>query len=82
MLYDDELLRMTAIAERLNKYSNEFACEKTLTYLKQYIAHMQARTALQNKQTARIVTVFNELMSLRYHRYSNGVRSAVKDLML
>jgi hypothetical protein len=75
-------MRVTAIAERLNNFSNEFPCEKTLTYLKQYIAHMQARAALQNKQSARVVTVLKELMSLRYHRYSKGVRSAMKDLML
>ncbi len=81
-LFDDELLRMTTIAERLNNFSNEFPCEKTLTHLKQYIAHMQARAALQNKQSARVVTVFKELASLRYHRYSKGIKSAVKDLML
>ena len=45
------------------------------------IAHYQARSTLPSRRVARLPLVLRELMSRRYHRYSNGLASAAKDLV-
>ena len=80
--FDEELRRMTAVQQRLSARGGNCANSKNLEYLNNYINHMRARTALRNKQASRISTVFRELTSFRYHRYSKGTLSALKDLFL
>jgi len=45
------------------------------------LAHLRARAALPAGRLRRAGSVLNELLSRRYHRYSNGVFSALKDLL-
>jgi Glycosyl transferase family 2 len=46
------------------------------------IEHMEARRALLPRaRLRRAPSVLKELLTLRYHRYSNGVASAAKDLL-
>jgi len=44
--------------------------------------HLRARAGLPESRLSRLPTVLRELFSARYHRYSNGVLSAAKDLLL
>lgn len=80
--FDEELRRMTAVQKRLLARAGDCANQKNLNYLNNYIDHLQARTALRNKQASRISTVFREFTLFRYHRYSKGTLSALKDLFL
>ncbi len=81
-LFDEHLLLIKKIQERLDERGGEASYIDSVTYLSQYIAHIHARLAVQDKKTARISTVFRELTTLRYHRYSNGMKSAFKDLII
>ncbi len=45
------------------------------------VAHLEARRTLPRALFARAAPILRELLSLRYHRYSNGVASAAKDLL-
>jgi hypothetical protein len=45
------------------------------------ITHLEARSTLPRARLARAAPILRELLSLRYHRYSNGVASAAKDLL-
>ena len=45
------------------------------------ILHYQVRGKLSSDRARRIVQVMQELLSRRYHRYSRGVVSAVKDIV-
>lgn len=42
----------------------------------------QARTEIVKSRKLRVPLIIKELFTLRYHRYSSGWRSAVKDLLL
>jgi hypothetical protein len=43
---------------------------------------MQARVAMPDRLLPRVTRVATELGSGRYHAFSNGLRSAAKDLFL
>jgi hypothetical protein len=49
--------------------------------LEQRLKHAQARAGLAVSLFARLLQVFREVASGRYHRFSNGLRSAASDLM-
>jgi hypothetical protein len=42
---------------------------------------MDARRTMPSARLRRAAPVLRELLTLRYHRYSNGVASAAKDLL-
>ena len=48
--------------------------------MKDRITHLENRLSLSDKGTRRVPAIFSELKSGRYHRFSKGIRSAVKDL--
>lgn len=57
--------------------------EAKINFLERQAAHMHSRsrvTALKNK-VSRVPPILIELMMLRYRRYSNGLRSAVRDFL-
>jgi hypothetical protein len=56
--------------------------ERNERILRQKIEHLNERAALPESQLRRLSAVGKEVMSLRYHRYSQGWFSAAKDLML
>lgn len=45
------------------------------------LTHLRARAHLPAGRLGRARSVLRELLTLRYHHYSNGARSAVKDLL-
>jgi len=72
-LYD----RITAQAE--NYQGNK---KDLLNDLNERIRHIHARTKIAKSRKLGVPLIIKELFTLRYHRYSNGWRSAVKDLLL
>lgn len=53
----------------------------TLRLVQAKIRHLRARARLPEHRAARLKSVLRELVLLRYRRYSNGVRSAVADML-
>jgi glycosyltransferase involved in cell wall biosynthesis len=53
-----------------------------LTQIAQWATHSTARMALPRAFVPRLAAIAIELASFRYHRYSNGFRSAIKDALL
>jgi glycosyltransferase involved in cell wall biosynthesis len=65
------------LAERGDAYGGAAALAKLDARLK----HLRARARLPAGKLGRLGCVLRELLSRRYHLYSNGVSSAVKDLL-
>jgi glycosyltransferase involved in cell wall biosynthesis len=77
--------RMISIAEkvrsRIVERSEEFDCSAALRNLDEHIHHFRTRSALPENKLKRLPLVLREVASRRYHLYSNGLHSAVKDLL-
>lgn len=78
--YVETLAIVRALRQRLEATNDSFDVHEVLTDLNGRIAHLEARAALP-KGLMRVGTVLKELFTLRYHRYSNGTYSAIKDLL-
>ncbi len=48
---------------------------------RQALAHCKARCSMPSGRVVRLPKILRELLSLRYHRFSSGTKSAVKDLL-
>jgi len=79
--YADLLLTITTLRERLTAHQDSFDCRAGLLSIENYARHINARSNLGNGRVGRLPKILREVMSLRYHRYSKGFRSAVKDLV-
>ncbi len=66
---------------RLEERRAEFGSDEALAELEARIKHLGARASLPEGKLGRARCVLRELLSRRYHLYSNGVYSAVKDLL-
>lgn len=77
--------RMISVAEkircRLVERSQTFDCTTALRNLNEHICHFQTRSRLPENKLKRLPVVLKELASRRYHLYSNGLPSAMKDLL-
>jgi glycosyltransferase involved in cell wall biosynthesis len=72
---------ITVVRRRLATQGGELDSERALHLLDSMATHLAARSRLPESVVVRASVVLRELLSLRYHRYSNGVRSATKDLI-
>lgn len=79
--YADLLLTLTTLRQRLTAHQESFDCRAGLVSIENYARHINARSNLRNDRLGRLPTIFREVIGLRYHRYSKGFRSAVKDLV-
>ena len=80
--YDATLAVARAARRRLSEKRVEgFDAQEALAELEARITHLEARRALPHARLRRAPFVLRELLTLRYHRYSNGVASAAKDLL-
>jgi hypothetical protein len=77
-----EIHYLETINERLLANSGKFACAEALATLRNRIKHLRARAKMSERRLTRVALVLKELLSLRYHRYSNGLASALKDIWL
>ena len=78
-------LNMIAIGMRardhLSKFRDEYEVEPALSSLGARLTHLHARASLPPEKFGRLSCILRELTSKRYHLYSNGLKSAVKDLL-
>ena len=75
---------LETLEARLLAQANEpanFATRKALSFVADYAFHLNVRANLPQRRLNRVPTILRELLSLRYHEYANGFKSAAKDLV-
>lgn len=78
--YDEMIAIGTRARQRLAEREGVYKTTQSLAKLDDRLTHLRARANLPQGKLSRVRCVFGELMSQRYHLYSNGFRSALKDL--
>ena len=76
--YEAQYDQLTALQYRFGTGTNRSVSE----LLSGNIAHLHARLSLPKEVTARFDAVVREASSGRYDQFSNGIRSAAKDVLL
>jgi len=82
--YNGQLRQLQALARRISAGGPEFGrtqSEAAQTVLRGRIRHLEARVGLPALRGLRLPVIFNELATGRYHQYSGGFRSALRDLL-
>ena len=72
---------LSALEERLSAQQHAFDCRRALAFIGDYSLHLDVRANLPRKRLSRLPRILRELMTMRYHEYANGFRSAAKDLV-
>ena len=67
--------------QRLAATQNGFDCARALAFVADYSLHLDVRANLPRKRLSRLPRILRELMTMRYHEYANGFKSAAKDLV-
>jgi glycosyltransferase involved in cell wall biosynthesis len=78
--YEEMIEIGTQARLRLVQRAEIYKSSAALTKLDNRLKHLRARASLPERRLSRARCVLAELFSRRYHLYSNGVYSAVKDL--
>lgn len=55
---------------------------RRVSLLKQRVDHLHMRVNLPKRRLGRIFNIVKDLLALKYHRFSGGFRTAIKDLIL
>jgi len=76
-----EINRLRTIRDGLRATGAAYPLGKKRLAIEQRLAHFEARASIEKPRVAKTPVVLRELVTLRYHRYSNGLRSALKDLL-
>lgn len=79
--YNEMIQIGTEVHRRLSEHRDSYESAAALSRLEERLTHLRARARLPEGKVSRARSVAGELLSRRYHRYSNGFRSAVKDLL-
>jgi len=72
---------LSVLEERLCAQQKSFDCRRALAFVANYSHHLDVRANLPRKRLSRLPRILRELMSMRYHEYANGFKSAAKDLV-
>jgi len=80
--YQTTLALARAASARLADAGPEFGEGKARAKLESVIRHLEARASLPRSFLQRLRPVAEELLTLRYFRFSNGLTSAAKDLLV
>jgi glycosyltransferase involved in cell wall biosynthesis len=73
---------LEALEERLVAFTGFYDTEKALSFVGGYSYHLHVRAGLSKRRRLnRVPSILRELLSLRYHEYANGFKSAAKDLV-
>ena len=78
--YSAEISQLEALRERLSAKVPAAECESAFSKLEAKITHLRTRAEMPARRSRRLPRVLREMLTRRYHLYSNGVRSAAKDL--
>lgn len=72
---------LETLKARLLAQANDFDTRKALSFVSEYAFHLNVRANLPQRRLNRVPSILRELLSLRYHEYANGFKSAAKDLV-
>jgi glycosyltransferase involved in cell wall biosynthesis len=73
---------LETLEERLVAFTGFYDTQKALSFVGDYAFHLNVRATLpQRRRLNRVPSILRELLSLRYHEYANGFKSAAKDLV-
>ncbi|MFN2453415.1 MAG: glycosyltransferase family 2 protein [Pyrinomonadaceae bacterium] len=76
----NDIYRLKKIRTRLLSHGHDFAIARAVRQLEAITTHLEARASMPAGKLTRVPLVLQELLTLRYHRYSKGIRSALRDL--
>lgn len=77
-----EIAYLSAILERLSDRPQFEKRAGVLDRLRAHIEHFESRATMPRQGLRRASVIANELLAGRYHRYSNGLFSAAKDMLI
>jgi len=77
--YSDLVRSLNAIHDRLLLRGNSLG--DGISPIEDRLKHLKARSNLPGQAVSRLTLVLKELLTMRYHKYSNGISSAAKDLL-
>jgi hypothetical protein len=87
--YHGQIEKLQAVRQRLDSVSRSSdaripiaTIQDRIGYVERLINHFRARGGLPRGRLGRAPIVLRELLTLRYHRYSRGWLSAVRDLTI
>jgi glycosyltransferase involved in cell wall biosynthesis len=83
--FEVEIKKLTSLLERLRFRKKDFEVSDTIKFIESYLPHIINRQKMHRGNVSsgkRIRLITEDLLTLRYHRYSRGLKSAVKDLLL
>ncbi len=69
------------LAERLVAHASDYDTRRALGFVSDYAFHLKVRANLPQRRLNRLPRILRELLTLRYHEYANGFKSAAKDLV-
>lgn len=69
------------LEERLLAQATSVDTRKALSFVSDYSFHLHVRANLPQRRLNRVPGILRELLTLRYHEYANGFKSAAKDLV-
>jgi glycosyltransferase involved in cell wall biosynthesis len=72
---------LVTLEERLLSQGNSYDTRKALSFIGNYSFHLNVRANLPQNRLNRLPSILRELLTLRYHEYANGFKSAAKDLV-
>ncbi len=72
---------LETLEARLMAQASDFDTRKALSFAGDYAFHLNVRANLPQRRLQRVPSILRELLSLRYHEYANGFKSAAKDLV-
>ena len=72
---------LSMLEQRLRAQDNSYDCDRALAFIADYSHHLDVRANLPPQRLSRLPAILRELLSMRYHEYANGFKSAAKDLV-
>jgi len=69
------------LEERLLAQAASYDTRNALSFVSDYALHLNVRANLPQRRLNRVPRILRELLTLRYHEYANGFKSAAKDLV-
>jgi glycosyltransferase involved in cell wall biosynthesis len=72
---------LETLETRLLAQAGDYDTRKALSFVSDYAFHLNVRANLPQRRLSRVPGILRELLSLRYHEYANGFKSAAKDLV-
>jgi len=72
---------LETLEARLVAQAKDYDTRKALSFVADYAFHLNVRANLPQRRLNRVPRILRELISLRYHEYANGFKSAAKDLV-